>query len=60
MWESWANELLPKALTSSPKSKKSPNLVALVTASSQYDQIWGNFAKCQKSYVIFIVNLGSR
>ena len=30
MWEIWANELLPNALKSGPKSNKSPNLVALV------------------------------
>ena len=29
MWEIWANLLLPKALKSCPKSKKSPNLVTL-------------------------------
>ena len=30
MWEIWANLLLPKALKSCPKSKKSPDLVTLV------------------------------
>ena len=30
MWEIWANLLLPKALKSCPKSKKSPNLVTLL------------------------------
>ena len=29
MWEIWANLLLPRALKSCPKSKKSPNLVTL-------------------------------
>ena len=29
MWEIWANELLPKALKTCQKSKKSPNLVTL-------------------------------
>ena len=29
MWEIWTNELLPKALKSCPKCKKSPNLVTL-------------------------------
>ena len=32
MWEIWANLLLPKALKSCPKCKKSPNLVTLSTA----------------------------
>ena len=30
MWEIWANQLLPKAFKSCPKSNKSPNLVTLV------------------------------
>ena len=30
MWEIWANELLPKALKSCPKCKKSPALVTLI------------------------------
>ena len=30
MWEIWANQLLPKALKSGPKSNKSPNLVTLI------------------------------
>ena len=34
MWEIWANELLPKALKSFPKSNKSPNLVTLVVINS--------------------------
>ena len=29
MWEIWANQLLPQALKSCPKSNKSPNLVTL-------------------------------
>ena len=35
MWEIWANLLLPKALKSCPKSKKSPNLVTLDAAQLQ-------------------------
>ena len=30
MWEIWANQLLPKALKTCPKSNKSPNLVTLL------------------------------
>ena len=30
MWEIWAKKLLPEALKSYPKCKKSPNLVTLV------------------------------
>ena len=33
MWEIWAKQLLPKALKSCPKSKKSPNLVTLSVIS---------------------------
>ena len=34
MWDIWANQLLPKALKSCPKSNKSTNLVTLATANS--------------------------
>ena len=51
MWEIWANLLLPKALKSCPKYKKSPNLVTLHAsytlsgpkAASEFRLSWGTF-----------------
>ena len=38
MWEIWANLLLPKALKSCPKSKKSPNLITLLSFFIRLDE----------------------
>ena len=38
MWKIWANYLLPMALKSCPKLKKSPNLVTLVVYVSNNGQ----------------------
>ena len=35
MWEIWTIKLLPKALKGGPKSKKSPNLVTLVSGHTR-------------------------
>ena len=32
MWKIWVNYLMPKALKSNPKCKKSPNLVILIVS----------------------------
>ena len=41
MWEIWANQLLPKALKSCPKSNKSPDLVTLVDRGSKFSLLLG-------------------
>ena len=53
MWETWANQMSPKALKSCPKSNKSPNLVTLIWA------LWWHLWQTNQLEYLFLLGCSS-